>query len=158
MNKVPITKEGYDILCKELEKLEKVEVQKNVKEIQRAREYGDISENAEYAAAKEQQAFIQGKIQNLRNMISTSQIVSMDGVKGDRVVFGCRVHITDVEKGDTVSYRLVGPYESDPKEGRISVTSPIGRGIIGKEEGDIVQLNTPGGERELEITRIEVIG
>jgi transcription elongation factor GreA len=157
MEKVPITKEGYDNLFKELEEIERVEVQKNVEEIRKAREYGDISENAEYAAAKEQQAFLQGKIQNLQNMISSSQIVSMEGVKGDRVVFGCLVHITDLEKGDTVVYRLVGPYESDPKKGRVSVTSPIGRGIIGKEEGDIVQLKTPGGERELEITKIEVI-
>ncbi len=157
MDKVPITKEGYENLHKELEQLERVEVHKNVEEIRKAREHGDISENAEFAAAKEQQAFLRGRIQNFQNMISTSQIVSMDGVKGDRVVFGCLVHITDLEKDDTVIYRLVGPYESDPKKGRVSVTSPIGRGIIGKEEGDVVQLNTPGGERELEITKIEVI-
>jgi transcription elongation factor GreA len=148
MEKVPITKEGYDNLCKELDEINRVEVQKNVEEIRKAREHGDISENAEFAAAKEQ---------HLQSKIATSQIVSMDGIKGDRVLFGCKVHITDLEKDDTVIYRLVGPYESDPKEGRISVISPIGRGIIGKEEGDIVQLKTPGGERELEITKIEVI-
>lgn len=158
MEKVPITKEGYDNLFKELDEINRVEVQKNVEEIRKAREHGDISENAEFAAAKEQQSFLQGRIQNLQSKIATSQIVSMDGIKGDRVVFGCKVHITDLEKDDTVIYRLVGPYESDPKEGRISVTSPIGRGIIGKEEGDIVQLKTPGGERELEITKIEVVG
>ena len=157
MEKVPITKEGYDNLCKELDEINRVEVQKNVEEIRKAREHGDISENAEFAAAKEQQAFLQGRIQNLQSKIATSQIVSMAGIKGDKVLFGCKVHITDLEKDDTVVYRLVGPYESDPKEGRISVTSPIGRGIIGKEEGDIVQLKTPGGERELEITKIEVI-
>ncbi|MEM2983390.1 MAG: transcription elongation factor GreA, partial [Candidatus Bathyarchaeia archaeon] len=135
----------------------RIDVQKNAAEIQRAREFGDISENAEYDAAKEQQAFIQGRIQNLRRMISSCQIVSMNGVKGDRVIFGCTVHLKDLSTEETSVYRLVGPYESDPKQGRISVTSPIGRGILGKEEGDIVSLNTPGGKREFEIARIEVI-
>ena len=157
MDKVPITREGYENLCRELDSLERVDVHKNAEEIARAREYGDISENAEYAAAKEHQAFIQGRISNLRNMIASSQIVSMDNVKGDRVVFGCTVHLTDLETGEKAIYRIVGPYESDLKNGRISVTSPIGKGILSKEEGDVVQLNTPGGKRELEVTKIEVI-
>jgi transcription elongation factor GreA len=157
MEKVPITREGYERLCKELEYLERIEIQKNAAEIQKAREYGDISENAEYEAAKEQQAFIQGRIQNLRRMISSCQVVSMNGVRDDRVVFGCTVHLTDLNTNETATYRLVGPYESDPKHGLISVTSPIGRGILGKEEGDIVSLDTPGGKREFEIAKIEKI-
>jgi len=157
MNRMPITKEGYEKLCRELETLERIDVHKNAAEIQKAREYGDITENAEYAAAKEQQAFIQGRIQKLRQMISSCQIVSTDGIRGERVVFGCTVHLTDLNTDKTSIYRLVGPYESDPKNGRISVTSPIGRGIMGKEEGDVVRLDTPGGKREFEIVKIEVI-
>jgi transcription elongation factor GreA len=154
MDKTPITKEGYDRLYEELDHLRTVARQKTAGAILQAREFGDISENAEYAAAKEQQAFIQGRIQKLEEMLASSQIVSTDDLPEDRVVFGSTVRVEDLETGKVGVYRLVGPYESDPEEGKISVTSPVGRSLVGKEEGDVVELKTPGGPKELEILEI----
>jgi transcription elongation factor GreA len=154
MEGVPITKDGYDRLYRELEQLRTVELQKTAGQIQRAREYGDISENAEYAAAKEQQAFINGRIQKLQDMLATAKIVPTDNLPHDRVVFGARVKVQELDSDKIGVYRLVGPYESAPEKGLLSVTSPIGRALIGKEEGDVVELKTPSGVKELEVLEI----
>lgn len=154
MGKVPITKAGYDRLYEELEKLISVERRKNAVDILKAREFGDISENAEYSAAKEQQAFLDGKIKKLQEMLANCQIVPTDNLPDDTIVFGSRVRVKDLDTGQIGIYQLVGPYESAPEEGKLSVTSPIGRALIGKEEGDIVELKTPSGLKELEILEI----
>ncbi len=154
MQRVPITKEGYDRLYEELQRLRTVEQQKNAGAILQAREFGDVSENAEYSAAKEQQAFLQGRIRKLEEMLATSKIVPTDNLPEDRVVFGSTVKVEELDTGKVGVYRLVGPYESAPEEGKISVTSPIGRALVGKEEGDVVEFMTPKGKKEVEILEI----
>jgi transcription elongation factor GreA len=154
MDKAPITKEGYDQLYQELEHLRNVERQKTAGAILQAREFGDISENAEYSAAKEQQAFIQGRIEKLEEMLSSSQIVAIDNLPEDRVVFGSTVKVEERDTGKIGTYQLVGPYESAPEKGRLSITSPIGRALVGKEEGDEIELKTPSGIKEIEVLEI----
>jgi len=154
MDNMPITKAGYEKLKKDLEYLKKVSVPENVRAIEEARAHGDISENAEYAAAKERQSFIQGKIQEIENNLATSKIIDLKSLTDDRVVFGSTVSIEDTDTSEVTKYQLVGPCESDLSRNRISVTSPIGKALIGKEVGDIVQVKTPGGIRELEVIDI----
>jgi transcription elongation factor GreA len=154
MNKVPITREGYDLLYQELERLQIAERQKNADEILAAREFGDISENAEYSAAKEQQAFINGRISKLLEMLANCEIITTDNLPTDSVVFGSTVKVMELDTEKVGTYKLVGPYESAPEKGRVSVTSPIGRALIGKEEGDVVEFKTPKGTKEIEILEI----
>ncbi len=154
MNKVPITKEGFANLRKELEYLKTVLLPANIKDIETARAHGDLSENAEYAAAKEMQSFIHGKIQELENKLATSNIIDTSNLSTDEVVFGVTVLIDDINNGDQIEYQLVGPYESDINENKISVTSPIGKALIGKMAGDSVMVKTPGGMRELTLIDI----
>ncbi|MDO9527852.1 MAG: transcription elongation factor GreA [Syntrophales bacterium] len=156
MDKFPISKVGFEKLKKDLEYLKRVAVPENIKEIEEARAHGDISENAEYAAAKERQSFIQGKIQELKNNLATSIIIDPKDLTEERVVFGSTVTIEDINAEEVVQYHLVGPFESDVNENKISVTSPIGKGLIGKEIGDVVSVNTPGGVREFEIIDISI--
>lgn len=154
MNRTPITKEGYEQLRRELEKLEKIERPAVVKAIEEARGHGDLSENAEYAAAKERQSLVEGKIRGLHYKLATSEIIDCNNLNCDRVVFGTVVALTDLQSGETVKYQLVGPHESDASNGRISVIAPLGRALIGKEPGDEVQVKTPGGLRNFEIMDI----
>jgi len=156
MSKVPITKSGYDKLKKELEYVKTVSLPENIRDIETARAHGDITENAEYAAAKERQSFIQGRIQELENNLATSYIVNLDGLTCDKIVFGSMVTIEDMQTGSGITYQLVGPFESDINVNKISVTSPIGKALIGKSIGDEVQVKTPGGMREFEIVDIAV--
>ena len=157
MDKIPISKMGFEKLKKDLEYLKRVAVPENIKEIEEARAHGDISENAEYAAAKERQSFIQGKIQELKNNLATSIIIDPKDLTDDRAVFGSTVTIEDVNTEEVIKYQLVGPFESDVNENKISVTSPIGKALIGKEVGDEVKANTPGGVREFEIVDISIL-
>ena len=157
MDKIPISKMGFEKLKKDLEYLKRVAVPENIKEIEEARAHGDISENAEYAAAKERQSFIQGKIQELKNNLATSIIIDPKDLTDDRAVFWSTVTIEDVNTEEIVKYQLVGPFESDVNENKISVTSPIGKALIGKEVGDEVKVNTPGGVREFEIVDISIL-
>ena len=157
MDKMPITKSGFEKLKKELDHLKKVEVPENVRAIEEARAHGDISENAEYAAAKERQSFIQGKIQEIENNLATSKVIDLKDLTDDRAVFGSTVSIQDIDTDEVTSYQLVGPCESDISKNKISVTSPIGKALVGKEIGDIVRVKTPGGMRELEIIDISII-
>jgi len=156
MEKMPITKAGFEKLKRELDQLKRVLIPENIKAIEEARGHGDISENAEYLYAKERQSFLHGRQQELENCLATSQIVELNGLTGDRVVFGTTVAFADIDTGDETRYQLVGPYESDVANNRISVTSPIGRALIGKTVGDVVRVKTPGGVREVEIVDIAV--
>jgi transcription elongation factor GreA len=156
MNKIPITKAGYEKLKKDLEHLLTVAVPENVKDIEEARAHGDISENAEYEAAKERQAFLQGKIQEINNNLATSVIIDLKEISAERVVFGTTVTIEDLNTEEVITYQLVGPLESNINENKISVTSPLGKALIGNEIGDEVTVNTPGGIRRVEIIDISV--
>jgi len=156
MNKIPITKTGFEKLKKDLEHLMTVAVPENIKEIEEARAHGDISENAEYETAKDRQAFIQGKIQEINNNLATSVIIDLRDISDERVVFGTTVTIEDLNTGEVITYQLVGPFESDINENKISVTSPLGKALIGNEIGDEVTVTTPGGIRKVEIIDISV--
>jgi len=154
MKKAPITKVGFEKIKRELEHLKTVAVPENVRDIEAARAHGDISENAEYTAAKERQAFIHGKIQELENNLATSEIIDLKNLSTDRIVFGTSVIIEDVKKGKNITYQLVGPHESDIGRNKISVTSPLGKALVGKTIGDTARVNAPGGVREFEIVDI----
>ncbi|MDQ5986060.1 MAG: Transcription elongation factor GreA [Syntrophus sp. SKADARSKE-3] len=154
MKKIPITKARFDKLKKELDHLKTVAVPENIRDIEEARAHGDLSENAEYTAAKEKQSFIHGRIQELENSLATSNIIDLSNLTTDKVVFGSSVVIEDINTGSGITYQLLGPYESDISCNRISVTSPIGKALIGKCVGEEVRVNTPGGIREFEIVDI----
>jgi len=154
METIPITREGLEKLKKELIKLEKVERPQNIRAIEEARDHGDISENAEYHAAKERQSFIGGRINELQTAIAKAEVIEVEDGPADRVVFGRTVLLYNIETDEEVSYQLVGTYESAPENGRISVTSPLGQALIGKEKGDEVKARTPGGILEYEILEI----
>jgi len=156
MEKIPITRPGYEKLKKDLEYMKKVEVPENIRAIEEARGHGDITENAEYAAAKEKQSFIQGRIQELENNLALSKVIDLDHLSDEKIVFGSIVTIVDTETEERTTYQLVGPLESDIQQNKISVTSPIGKGLIGKEVGDEVRVKTPRGMRILEIADIRV--
>lgn len=151
MDRFPITREGYDRLRTELQRLEKEERPQVIQAIAEAREHGDISENAEFEAAKERQALVEGKINDLHNKLSQCEVVAVENDSNGRVIFGSTVDLEDLDSGEEVRYRLVGPYEADLAHGTISVTSPIGRALIGKEPGDDVTVRTPGGTKNLQI-------
>lgn len=154
MERTPITRDGYDRLRQEVEQLERVERPAVVKAIEEARAHGDVSENAEYHAAKERQSLIEGKIQDMRYKLSISEIIDFQDLTCDRVTFGNIVVLHDLESGQSVKYHLVGPDESDASNGRISVTAPLGKALIGKEVGDEVKVKAPGGIREFEVVDI----
>lgn len=154
MDKIPFTKDGLEKLRDELTHLQKVERPKNIRAIAEARSHGDISENAEYHAAKERQSFLEGRINELKSVVATSEVIDLDQGPADRVVFGRIVLLFNVQTEEEVEYQLLGPYESDPAKGKISVTSPLGQSLIGKEEGDEVKTRTPGGIKEYEILEI----
>ena len=154
MERVPITKEGYEPLKKELEHLRKVERPKNIKAIEEARSHGDLSENAEYEAAKDRQAFIGGRLSELEDKLARAEIIDPDRMPKDRAVFSSLVVLENIDTGENVEYRLVGPDESNIEQGLISVASPLGKAIIGKKPGDEINLQTPGGKRSYELVEI----
>jgi transcription elongation factor GreA len=155
--RVPMTKGGLLRLKEELKRLKNVERPKIVKEIAEARSHGDISENAEYHAAKDKQSHIEGRILQVEHWIASAEVIDVSKHAGDRVVFGATVSLEDTDSGDQVTYRIVGELEADLKQGRISVTSPIARALIGRSEGDTVTVRTPGGEREYAIQSIAFV-
>jgi len=156
MKKIPITKEGFEKLKRELENIKNVSLPENIRDIEVARAHGDITENAEFQAAKERQNFLKSRIKELENNLSESYVVSLNGLTRERVVFGSVVTLSDIGTGKRITYQLVGPFESDLNENKISVTSPIGKALIGKSVGDEVSVRTPGGTREFEIVDIGV--
>jgi len=158
MNKVPMTHEGAEALRKELEQLKKIERPKVVQAIAEARAHGDLKENAEYHAAREQQSFMEGRIQEIEGKLSYVQVIDITKIpEGDKVIFGCTVDIINVDTDDVKQYKIVGDDEADIKQGKISYQSPIARALIGKEVGDVVRVVTPGGEVEYEIDQVQHI-
>ncbi len=154
MEKMPITRNGYEKLKKDLETIKNVDIPENTRDIEIARGHGDLSENAEYTAAKERQAFLHGKMQELETNLARSRVIDLTGMTFDKGVFGAFVTIADVDSGEETTYQLVGPFESDINANRISVTSPIGRALIGKGIGEEVTVKAPGGIRKFEIAAI----
>jgi transcription elongation factor GreA len=154
LERVPVTKEGYEALKKELEKLKRVARPENIKAIEEARAHGDLSENAEFAAAKDRQGFIEGRIGELEYKLANADVIEPDRLNKEKAVFGSRVLLENIETGQDVEYQLVGPDESDIENGRISISSPLGRAILGKKPGDELTLQVPGGRRIYELVEI----
>jgi transcription elongation factor GreA len=156
--RTPLTLRGVEKLREELKRLKSVERPAIVKAIAEARAHGDISENAEYHAAKEQQSFLEGRIADIEQKLASAQVVDVTKLNaGGKVVFGATVKIADAETGKESRYQIVGEDEADSKSGLISINSPIARALIGKKEGDVVEVTAPGGTRELEILGVEYV-
>jgi len=158
MSKVPITVRGAENLKNELQKLKSVDRPRVIEAIAEARAHGDLKENAEYHAAREQQGFIEGRIKDIEGKLSNATIIDVTTLQQNgKVVFGVTVDVADEETGDELTYQIVGEDEADIKNNKISISSPIARALIGKEEGDVAEVNTPGGIRELEIIEVKYI-
>ncbi|WP_111658107.1 transcription elongation factor GreA [Isoalcanivorax indicus] len=156
MQRVPMTVEGAEALREELQRLKMVERPRIVQAIAEAREHGDLKENAEYHAAREEQGFCEGRINEIESKLSAAQIIDVRAITPTgKVLFGTTVTIINVDTDEEKVYKIVGDDEASIKLGKISVNSPIARGLIGKEEGDVVQIETPGGVVEYEIDKIE---
>ncbi|GAB6068807.1 transcription elongation factor GreA [Methylothermus subterraneus] len=155
MKKVPLTVKGAEKLRQELHELKTVVRPKIIQAIAEARAHGDLRENAEYHAAREQQSFVEGRIRELETKLANAQIIDVTQIDADgKVVFGATVELCDLESGETVIYQIVGEDEADLKQGLISVSSPIGRALIGKQAEDVVEVKTPKGTREYEILAV----
>ena len=158
MNKTPLTVAGAEKLRAELHRLKTVERPNVIAAIAEARSHGDLSENAEYDAARERQGFIEGRIQELEGKISALQIIDPAAVDAaGRIVFGATVELEDQSSGDVVKYQIVGDDEADIKENKISISSPIARALIGKEEGDTAEVQAPGGLRRYEVVSVSYL-
>ncbi|MBB1488103.1 transcription elongation factor GreA [Oceanospirillum sediminis] len=158
MNRFPMTVEGEQRLREELEDLKTVQRPRVIEAIAEAREHGDLKENAEYHAAREQQGFIEGRIQELEGKLSTAQVIDVTTIsKTGKVIFGTTIDLINLDTDAEVRYQIVGDDEADIKAGKISVNSPIARALVGKEEGDIAVVITPGGEVEYEISEVHHI-
>lgn len=158
MNKTPLTVLGAEALRAELHRLKTVERPNVIAAIAEARSHGDLSENAEYDAAKERQGFLEGRIKELESKLSNAQIIDPALLDADgRCVFGATVDLEDLESGDSVTYQIVGEDEADVKLGKISVSSPIARALIGKYAGDIAEVKAPGGTREYEVIDVRYV-
>jgi len=154
LERIPITREGYNALKKKLEHLRKVERPRNIKAIEEARSHGDLTENAEYEAAKNRQAFIEGRLIELNYKLACVDIIDPETLPKDRAVFASVVVLENSDTGEIVEYQLVGPDESNVEKGRISVSSPLGKAIVGKKPGDEISLKAPGGKRRYELVEI----
>jgi transcription elongation factor GreA len=151
---IPMTPEGLVKLKEELKKLKTVDRPQNIKDIEVARAHGDLSENAEYSAAKERQSHLGGRIAELEDIISRAQVIDPSNITHEKVVFGATVKLSDTDSGEELTYQIVGIHESDVKSGRISVESPLAKSLIGKTVEDLVVLKTPRGAKEYEILEI----
>ena len=150
-----MTAGGYQTLDEELKRLKTIERPAVIAAISEARSHGDLSENAEYHAAKERQGWIEGRIAEIEDKIARAQVIDVSKLSGKQVKFGATVSVVDEDTEEEARYQIVGEHEADVKRGRVSVTSPIARAIIGKETGDVVEVNTPGGVKAYEITKVE---
>lgn len=155
-DRIPMTAKGKIQLAEELVRLKSVDRPRIVKEIETARAHGDLSENAEYHAAKDKQGQLEGRIRYLEDQIGRAEVIDMSKLTDERVVFGVYVKLVDVEGDKEFSYQIVGEVESDIAQGKISITSPIAKALIGREVGDSVVVQTPGGRRELEVVEISL--
>lgn len=155
MNKVPLTARGAEQLRAELETLKRKDRPAVIEAIAEARAHGDLKENAEYHAAREQQGFIEGRIKDIEGKLSNAQIIDVTTLpKTGKVVFGTTVEVLDIDKDEEATYILVGDDEASIRDGKISINSPIARALVGKEEGDVALVDAPGGQRELEILAV----
>jgi transcription elongation factor GreA len=154
VEKVPLTIEGYENLKKELERLKRVERPANIRAIEEARAHGDLSENAEYAAAKDRQGFLEGRIGELEHKIAHAEVIDIRKLDNSRAMFGSRVLLENIDTGEDVEYQLVGPDESNIQKGKISISSPLGKAMMGKKPGDELTLQAPGGMRSYEVIEI----
>ena len=154
LKRVPMTPDGYQKLQNELDRLLKVDRPQNIKDIAEARAHGDLSENAEYHAAKEKQSFIEGRIQELKTKIALADVIDPSKISQDKVAFGAKVTVVDVESDEEKTFMLVGPDEGDAKNGKISVSSPVGRALLNKTIGDVVTIKVPARTLEYEILEI----
>jgi transcription elongation factor GreA len=154
LDRIPVTRQGFEAFKEQVRHLKEVERPEVIKAIAEARAHGDLSENAEYDAAKDRQAFVEGRIMELEHKIACADVIDTNEVKTDRVMFGCTVVLFNLSTDDEVRYQLVGSDESDVDQGRISVSSPIGRAMIGKEVGDEIVVQAPGGKRHYEVVDI----
>ena len=158
MNKIPLTVSGAEKLRQELNELKTVVRPRIIQAIAEAREHGDLKENAEYHAAREQQSFTEGRIAEIETKLSNAQVIDVTTLDaGGRVVFGATVELEDLDTGESVRYQIVGEDEADIKAGRISISSPIARALIGKEKGDVITVQAPGGVREYDILQVEYV-
>jgi transcription elongation factor GreA len=158
MNKVPMTVRGHEMLQEELKRLKSVDRPQVIQAIAEARAHGDLKENAEYHAAKEQQGFIEGRIKECEGKLSNLQVIDVTEVNANgKIVFGCTVELLDLATDTETVYRIVGEDEADIKQGLISFTSPIARALIGKNEGDEIEFSAPGGEKEYEVMSVKYI-
>lgn len=158
MNRVPLTVRGAEKLKEELRHLKNTERPRIIEAIAEARAHGDLKENAEYHAAREQQSFAEGRIKEIENKLANAQVIDVTALDASgKVVFGATVDLVDEDSGSELSYRIVGEDEADIKAGMISINSPIARALIGKEEGELVQVDVPGGQRRFEIAEVHYI-
>ena len=157
MEKVPITIEGYDALDEELKRLKGPERQRIIKAIAEARAHGDLSENAEYHAAKEQQSHNEGRVMELEDIINRAEIIDVAAMSGDTVKFGATVKLVDEDTEAETNYQIVGDFEANLEQGKISISSPIARALIGKQKGDSVEVNAPGGNKSYEILNVKFV-
>jgi transcription elongation factor GreA len=155
MEKVPMTRGGYDRLGEELKELKGVQRPAVIKAIAEAREQGDLSENAEYTAARERQSFIEGRIQELEDKIARADVIDATSLSGKNIKFGATVQLEDEDTGEKATYQIVGQDEADIKKGLLSITSPLGRALIGKTVKDSVEINTPGGTKVYKVLKVD---
>lgn len=156
-NRIPMTPRGVKKLREELKRLREVERPKNVQDIEVARAHGDLSENAEYHAAKERQSFIEGRSREIESILAQAEVIDPATLSGERVVFGATVRLADTDSGDEISYSIVGDYEGDIKDGRLAISAPLARALIGREKGDTVSLRTGKGMREYQIVDVQFL-
>ena len=157
MDKIPITNIGFEKLEEELKILKSIERPTVIKSIAEAREHGDLSENAEYHAAKEKQSFIEGRIADLENKISRAEVIITKKLKSNKVIFGATVTLGEVGKKKQIVYQIVGTEEADVESGKISISSPLARALLGKKIDDTVEVYSPGGSKEYEVENIEFL-
>lgn len=155
MDKFPITAEGFKAMEVELKQLKTVDRPNVIKAIAEARAHGDLSENAEYSAAREKQSFIEGRILEIEGRIAGAEVIDVSKLSGDQVKFGATVVLVDEDTDEKVTYQIVGEYEADFKQGKLSLVAPISRALIGKKKGDSVEVNTPKGSRSFEILEVK---
>jgi transcription elongation factor GreA len=153
-DRIPMTPRGVQTLREELKRLREIERPKNVRDIEEARAHGDLRENSEFHAAKERQAFIEGRSRELDGILALADVIDPARLSGSRVVFGATVKLADADTGDEITYSIVGDYEADIKLGRIQISAPLARALIGREVGDTVTLRTGKGSREYQITEV----
>ncbi len=155
MDKVPMTAAGHAAMLEEIKHLKTVERPRIIRLIEEARSHGDLSENAEYHAAKEQQGWTEARVAELEDKISRAEVIDISKLSGETVTFGAKVTLVDEDSDEQAAYQIVGEFEADVKKGKISVTSPIARAIIGKKKGDSVEVTTPGGGKSYEILKVK---